>query len=398
MLTLFISAALANHPIDLASETDPGLPLPVHIVDGHPIIHGEDATKDEWPMAGGLLATGTGNLGGIEMEGRLLMCTSTLIAPDVVLTAAHCVDLDGMVEEIEKQAGITGITISDAEFAWTPKTDLTEYQFSLDGPAPYPATVGVGSATTYPDAWDLSSVSTGLATNDDVALLFLDTPMEDVPFGYLITEAEDAQFAENEDVVIVGWGQQTADQQPPAGTVGVKKMGTSFVAELGDTEFKVGETSDDVRKCHGDSGGPSFFEVDTDSTETWRVVGVTSHAYRVDIDDPTGCLKTGGVDTRVSAYLDWIDEEMRSACDDGIRSWCRIEGILPPPDADGNVLTDGGEVVWNTSEGEVFSAAPGGDEESPKGCGCTTTPSGFSSLVGWGLGLGLLGRVRRKRR
>ena len=92
--------------------------------------------------------------------------------------------------------------------------------------------------------------------------------------------------------------------------------------------MKIGETAEDVRKCHGDSGGPSFLRVTTDSTEATRVIGVTSHAY-----DMTDCKQTGGVDTRVDYYLDWIQQEMEDRCADGTRVWCEETGIpaIPPP-------------------------------------------------------------------
>ena len=45
---------------------------------------------------------------------------------------------------------------------------------------------------------------------------------------------------------------------------------------MGDTEFKVGEEQADGRKCHGDSGGPTFATVETEALEDMRVIGVTS--------------------------------------------------------------------------------------------------------------------------
>ena len=90
--------------------------------------------------------------------------------------------------------------------------------------------------------------------------------------------------------------------------------------------MKIGELEDDVRKCHGDSGGPSFMEVTADTEVSTRLVGVTSHAY-----DRSDCEETGGVDTRVDAYLDWIDGELRARCEDGTRSWCEEPGIVAAP-------------------------------------------------------------------
>ena len=71
----------------------------------------------------------------------------------------------------------------------------------------------------------------------------------------------------------------------------------------------------------GDSGGPSFA---TFGGEV-RVIGVTSHAY-----DTSDCFETGGVDTRTDAYLDWIESNMTAYCDNGIRTWCEVSGIINP--------------------------------------------------------------------
>jgi len=41
-------------------------------------------------------------------------------------------------------------------------------------------------------------------------------------------------------------------------------------------------------------------------------------------------IKISTLDTRVDAWLDWIDGEMIKACDDQTRVWCDIPGIIPP--------------------------------------------------------------------
>ena len=65
----------------------------------------------------------------------------------------------------------------------------------------------------------------------------------------------------------------------------------------------------------------SFWE----SADGLRLVGVTSHAY-----DMTDCNQTGGVDTRVQFYRDWIESKMVAGCENGVRVWCDEAGILEP--------------------------------------------------------------------
>lgn len=321
------------------------------------IINGFDATIEDYPETGMLILDGTINLGGAQ-DVRTAVCSSTLIAPDVVLLAAHCLDEDAFTFGFG--------TLENETWYWSRQADLS----SLDGSNPnaaLPEDAIIARDIAVHEGFDLNTLQTGLAENDDIALLFLDEPVFDVEPGVLPTPEEVAQIVEAATVTVVGWGQQTATEpftQPPAGTIYIKQQGDSFISLLGDTEMKIGEVQTDVRKCHGDSGGPSFLELeDQNQLVTRRVIGVTSHAY-----DQTDCNETGGVDTRVDAYFDWIEDQMRSRCEDGTRAWCEDEesfGILPPPSEAG-------------------------------GCSCSTAPNPLS-FSGLGLGLLALAGLRRRR-
>jgi len=316
----------------------------------HGIIHGEDAEVEDYPMTAGLLVEGT----ALNLTERLLMCSSTLIAPDVVLAAAHCVDIESM-------ADMYGIVVEDVSFAFSRQADLREYGFTLDDPPDWPDdAVHAWDWVVHPD-WSFEGLDVGLSENFDISLIFLEEPVA-WPYAYLPTAEEADQIEVGEEVAIVGWGQQTANNETSPS--GVKQMGMSTITEVAAYEFKVGETASDTRKCHGDSGGPSFMWVDTDTEEDMRIVGVTSHAY-----DQTDCTQTGGVDTRVDHYLEWIDDEMRSRCEDWSRVWCRQQGIVDPAHV---------------------------GMERPGGCGCSTGATG-GAVPGVVVLLGLLG-VRRRRR
>lgn len=337
--------------------------------DAAPIINGAAATRDEFPMAGALLMDADVQLGSYyDGPVRAFVCSSTLIAPDVVLLAAHCVDPEALNYMMTFGYGTT----ENIVFHWTREPDLTAF----DGSSipEYPADAVLAREAVFHPDFDLMSMQMGLAENHDIALLFLDTPVTDVPFAYLPTVEEAVQIVQDAQVEVVGWGMQEASENqweaPEAGTYAEKMQGVSYIASLAETEMQIGLVEEDVRKCHGDSGGPTFFHVTTDSTESLRVIGVTSHAY-----DASDCSETGGVDTRVDAYLEWIDAEMTARCEDGSRAWCDEAGIpaLPMPAAADEV----------TDEGE----APRG------GCGCDV-----GGVGGAWIGLvGILGvRIRRR--
>jgi hypothetical protein len=299
-----------------------------------PIINGDPAEADLWPMTGGLLISADVGFSGAEISSKLLMCTSTLIAPDVVLTAAHCVDLDAL---LETSGYGEMITLSNVEFGWSNEPDLSAFTALSFVDVEWPTGTRTGvDAVAHPD-FSLTGLQIGLAENFDVALVFLDEPVLDVAHAWLPTAEEAEQILPGAPVEIVGWGQQTSDTTPPAGTVGKKFFASSVVGEVSDYEIQIGDSPDDGRKCHGDSGGPTYFEVDSDAgPDRWRVIGVTSHAF-----DFSDCESEGGVDTRVDYYLEWIEEEMTSRCEAGTRSWCEQPGIPKQRTAvAGNALTD----------------------------------------------------------
>jgi MYXO-CTERM domain-containing protein len=319
------------------------------------IINGVDATIVDYPMTGATVMNAYLESPFGSGEIRTMVCSSTLIAPDVVLLASHCLD---------EEAFTFGFgSLTDMEIAWTRQSDLSAHDGSRI--APWPEDAVFAQDWVKHQSFSLNDMQVGLAQNYDIALLFLEEPLLDIEYAYLPTVEEVDQILVGNEVDIVGWGQQVATsmwEQPPPGTYAVKQIGTSFINELSPWEFQVGAVETDVRKCHGDSGGPTFMEVETDSLETTRLIGVTSHAY-----DMSDCSEKGGVDTRVDEYLEWIDTEMRLRCDDGSRVWCEEPGIIPLP-----------------------------MPEEGLACGCSAV--GPASAGAWSLFLvGLLGLRRRRR-
>jgi hypothetical protein len=366
-----LAGALASEREAVDEQVSPS--VPTEEPGGDAIINGGPAKREDWPMTGGLLMGASATIPGFgDLSARALMCSSTLIAPDVVLTAAHCVDIQGLAD-LAGQGGYPIEDLRDLEFAWSRQEELYQWDLvdsALNGPKEWPEDTVFAVGSVYHPDFDLATLQVGLAKNFDIALVFLAEPVLDVPFAVLPTEEEADQVAVGAPVTIVGWGQQQQDVVP--GSVGIKMMAESTIDEVARFEFQVGKEYESGRKCHGDSGGPTFLSVETSSADALRVVGVTSHAY-----DTTDCRVTGGVDTRVDFFLDWIDAEMRAACDDGTRVWCDEPGIIAPPDEEGRFAWE------NTAPVE---------EEQAKGCGCDSTSRG-----GWGLALaGLLVLAQRR--
>ena len=96
------------------------------------------------------------------------------------------------------------------------------------------------------------------------------------------------------------------------------------------------------------------------------------------------------MDTRVDFYLEWIDSEMRAACDAGTRVWCDEPGILPTDYYEPVVADDTG--IDGKEGDEDGDAADGSSAEGDKS-GCMHAAGAMS---GMGLMLSLVAVARRR--
>ena len=295
-----------------------------------------------------------------------LWCSSTLLTPDVVVLAAHCVDPEIIL-------GLYPETTT-LRFYWTREDDVSSY----DGTGRLPSDAIEAIGAVYHASYSVAGFDEGIANNHDIALLFL-AEVADEGHAYPVALDESEQLVEEAEVVVVGWGQQSTAPD----STGEKMMGVSTVGALGETEFLVGPLAADVRQCHGDSGGPVFLDVLADTTTPLRLVGVTSHAY-----DETACEEVGAVNTRIDAHLDWLDDQLRARCADGFRVWCEEPGLIfapPAEDEEDNAVIDDGISASPGSGGGLMQEL----DDAPAGCSTT----GGGTL--WLLPL-LLSRARQR--
>jgi hypothetical protein len=357
------------------------------------IINGKTCLAADMPSALAILIEGKIDFGAFgSFPFRTVLCTGTLIAPDVVLTAAHCTFPDLLT------GGMGKTTDVKYHISFTP--DLSSLVMDMSGKVPeLPADAAeVSLAVAHPqfDPAGLTQITPGPGNLHDIALMFLAKPIPATQAkpAIVITKEEASQLVVGKAVEIAGWGQQTPAAQnpfqpPPAGTVGIKVCATSTINEVAQYELQIGAGSETSRKCHGDSGGPSYATVESAAASKGRVVGITSHAY-----DQTDCAK-GGIDTRVDAWLEWLEQEMSGACAQKKRAWCEVTGIIPPKHYDPKLPEPRPDIG---ADGAVA-----GDGEVPPaggGCGCDAGRSG-SPRAPLAVGLAALlivgGRARRRR-
>ena len=93
----------------------------------------------------------------------------------------------------------------------------------------------------------------GVTQNDDIALMFLDTPITEEDHVFLPTDGLGLDLAEGMDVDIVGWGQQSATSQFESSTawlVRYKICREPTIDKLGTHKLGLVPRNQPPEKCH----------------------------------------------------------------------------------------------------------------------------------------------------
>jgi uncharacterized protein (TIGR03382 family) len=222
------------------------------------IVGGTDVPAGKWPDT-------------VAVLGETGVCSGTLIAPDVVLTAGHCADIE-------------------------PTTVVAN---TIDYTASGGTKVDVARTVAYPN-WE---------NTYDVAIVVLAQPISGVTPRRIGTSCSFNAFASNVMVRLVGFG--ATDMQGEASNTQLKEAMTAVVDPMCSTgngcntavapggEFIAGGTGT-ADSCFGDSGGPVYL----DTPRGPIVVGAVSRGVN-NAATPCG---GGGIYVRTDKIAEWIEE------------------------------------------------------------------------------------------
>ncbi|MCI2424173.1 serine protease [Saccharopolyspora sp. K220] len=225
------------------------------------VIGGHDATE-EYPFMASLQVAGSHN------------CGASLIRPDWLVTAAHCVASGTDPASLNVRVGSNDRTTGGSE------ARVTQIIVHPDYAPPAPG--------------------------GDIALLKLDHPVPQQPI-----QLADGSGAPGTATRILGWG-LTCDRQDNCSDLPItlQELDTKLVddgqcAEIdGPRELCTDSDTPDAQACNGDSGGPQLIGRPGD----WRLIGATSR----DGDQDPRCSTGTGIWTDATSYADWIQQNVGS--------------------------------------------------------------------------------------
>jgi Trypsin len=228
-------------------------------------------------------------------SGGSLLCSGTLIAPTVILTAAHCT----------YGFSALGATVVNVSFDSAVTNESTFY-----------------TSTTW--AWHPEYVDSAWPFTVDVGVVILDEPVDlplaSLPGENVLGEIIPERGASQQDFVDVGYGQTgvvTGGGPPQPSFPLERRQSTQRYHPGGNNEMlgvihgltdlmlmlKANPSSRHGSGCGGDSGGPIFL------SGTYTIVAIHTGGYRLGFDGAL-CGRLSSLNHRIdtSTVLSWLDQ------------------------------------------------------------------------------------------
>lgn len=239
--------------------------------DAPDIIGGRESAPGAWPWQAAIVFSRYEN----AYVGQY--CGGSLIAPDWVMTAAHCVDFDPPVS-LDVVLGRNKLSVDEGE------------------------RISVTRVIIHP-GWS------GSIRGSDVALLRLKEPSKQQPIPFDLTSNELVE-SRTLKVTVTGWGRTESGYPDTLRETSLPLVSHASCVKAYDIFSEIGGEyvskemvcagfeNGSKNVCYGDSGGPLM--IPTAAAPGWLQVGIVSWGY--------GCAERGfpAVYTRVASYEPWI--------------------------------------------------------------------------------------------
>jgi secreted trypsin-like serine protease len=300
---------------------------------------GEPMGTSAQPIIGGSTDATDSAVVALLQPSTQTLCSGTIIAPTVVLTAAHCV---------------YGVSPADLQVLTGPDETAPEQTLAVQSVAAYPTYTGE---------------STGLQGGVDLGVVYLAAPVSITPIS-VRTDVSDPELTSTS-LTLIGYGLSSTTDPT---TAGIRRSVVAPVDSVCSRIITAGDS--DANECQGDSGGPVLLG--------GQLIAVISSGM-LDCTAPSNQM-------RLSAHTLWLAAVLagKTAC-----PGC----VEPDPSCD--ALIEGESADAAAGEAGSDDAAPGDGAAPPKpgpggGCSLGATAPGSRPASVVTIVLALLARRRRR--